>query len=166
MNKAIYPGSFDPITNGHLDVIERSSKLFDYLIIAVTKYNYKSNFLFSALERVELIEQSTEHLENIEVKIFDSLLIDFSKKENANIIIRGLRVLSDFEYEFKMALMNRKLNDDISTLFMMPHEKYTHISSSLIKEVASLGGKIDDYVSNNVMEQLRIKLNESNKYKK
>ena len=160
MKKAIYPGSFDPITYGHLDVIERSAKLFDCLIIAVSKKNNKNNFLFTEEERISLISNSISHLENVKIKIFDGLLIDFAKNEHSNVIIRGLRVLSDFEYEFKMALMNRKLDDNISTLFMMPHEKYTHISSSLIKEVAAFGGKIDDYVSKDVLKKLKNKLNE------
>jgi len=158
MSKAIYPGSFDPITYGHLDIIERSSNLFDHLIIAVIKNN-KKDFLLKQEERVSLIKKSIAEFDNVEVKVFDSLLIDFAKKEKSNIIIRGLRVLSDFEYEFKMALMNRKLDNEITTLFMMPHEKYTHISSSLIKEVASLGGKIDDYVSKDVASRLKEKFN-------
>ena len=145
MKKAIYPGSFDPITNGHLDIIERASKMFDTLVVAITKSSEKE-FLFNANERKEIIELSTAHLDNIEVEIFDGLLIDFVRKEKSKIIIRGLRVLSDFEYEFKMALMNRNLDDEITTLFMMAHEKYTHISSSLIKEVASHGGDISEYV--------------------
>ena len=162
MKKAIYPGSFDPITNGHLDIIERSSKMFDCLIVAITK-NSGKEFLFDQNERKEIIESSIAHLSNVQVKIFDGLLIDFVKKENSNIIIRGLRVLSDFEYEFKMALMNRNLDDNISTLFMMAHERYTHISSSLIKEVFSLGGKIDDYVPKNVIKKIKIKIDEQSK---
>ena len=164
MKKAIYPGSFDPITNGHLDIIERSSKMFDNLVVAITKSSEKE-FLFNDNERKEIIELSTAHLDNIKVEIFDGLLIDFVRKEKSKIIIRGLRVLSDFEYEFKMALMNRNLDDEITTLFMMAHEKYTHISSSLIKEVLSLGGKIDDYIPKNVNEKIKIKVNE-NKEKK
>ena len=160
MKKAIYTGSFDPITFGHLDVIERSSKLFDNLIIAVSKNNNKNNFLFNEKERVTLINNSIKHLNNVKIKTFEGLLINFAKEERSDIIIRGLRALSDFEYEFKMALMNRKLDKEISTLFMMPHEKYTHISSSLIKEVASFGGKVDDYVSKDVLEKLKSKLNE------
>ena len=164
MKKAIYPGSFDPITNGHLDIIERASKMFDNLVVAITKSSEKG-FLFDNNERKEIIELSTAHLDNIEVKVFDGLLIDFVREEKSKIIIRGLRVLSDFEYEFKMALMNRNLNDEITTLFMMAHEKYTHISSSLIKEVLSLGGNIDDYIPKNVTGKIKIKVNE-NKEKK
>ena len=161
MKKVVYPGSFDPITNGHLDIIERSSKVFDYLIIAVTKSNNKNNFLFNEIERKKMIEDAVSHLKNVEVRIFDGLLIDFVKTTNSQIIIRGLRVLSDFEYEFKMALMNRNLNDDITTLFMMPHEKYTHVSSSLIKEVAFFGGSIDSYVSKYVLKKINDKVNAS-----
>ena len=159
MKKAIYPGSFDPITNGHLDIIERSSKMFDSLVVAIAE-NSGKEFLFNRNERKEIIESSTFHLKNVEIKIFDGLLIDFVKKEKSEIIIRGLRVLSDFEYEFQMALMNRNLDDEISTLFMMAHEKYTHISSSLIKEVVLLGGNIEDYVPENVIGKIKRKINE------
>ena len=160
MNKAIYPGSFDPITFGHIDIIDRASKIFDYIIIGIAKDNNKTNFLFTENERKTFIKESLSHLDNIEVKIFDGLLTDFVKKENSNIIIRGLRVLSDFEYEFRMALMNRKLDNEITTMFMMPNEKYTHISSSLIKEVVSLGGGVDDYVPKSILHKLNEKLNE------
>jgi pantetheine-phosphate adenylyltransferase len=156
MNKAIYPGSFDPITYGHIDIIERCSKLYDHLIVGVIEKN-KKDFLFNSIERKKIIENSLVHLNNVEVKIFNSLLVDFATNENCNVIIRGLRVLSDFEYEFKMALMNRNLNDKVTTLFMMPHEKYTHISSSLLKEVANLGGDINDYAPKLVIEQMNIK---------
>ena len=162
MRCAIYPGSFDPITNGHLDIIKRASKIFDCIVVAITN-NQNEDFMFDVYERRKIIEMSTKNISNIEIKIFDGLLIDFAKKENSDIIIRGLRVLSDFEYEFKMALMNRNLNKNINTLFMMAHEKYTHISSSLIKEVALLGGKIDDYVPDYVLEIINSKLNESKK---
>jgi len=160
MKKAIYPGSFDPITNGHLDIIERSSKIFDKLVVAIAN-NSEKKTLFEPNEREEIINLSINHLDNVEVKIFNGLLIDFAKQEKLNIIVRGLRVLSDFEYEFKMALMNRNLDDEITTLFMMAHEKYTHISSSLIKEVLSHGGNIDDYIPNSVIEKIKIKINEN-----
>ena len=154
MNKAIYPGSFDPITNGHLDIIIRCSKLYDHLIVGVNELDTKKQFMFSAMERKEMIEESVSEFKNVEVKIFDNLLVDFAESEHCNVIVRGLRVLSDFEYEFKMALMNRNLNDDITTLFMMPHEKYTHISSSLLKEVLKLGGDISDYIPESIIKKI------------
>ena len=160
----IYPGSFDPLTNGHLDIIERSAKIFDEIIIAVVKKSSKKKFLFSAIERKKLIEKSVVNLGNIKVKIFTGLLIDFAIKQDSYTIIRGLRVLSDFEYEFRMALMNRKLNDNVSTIFMMPNEKYTHIGSSLIKEVGMLDGKIDDYIPIQILSEVKDKINnEKNK---
>jgi len=160
MKKIIYPGSFDPITNGHLDIIKRASKLFDHVIIGIVCNKDKSNYLFNHTERKELIEKSIKDLNNVEVKKFSGLLIDFAQSENVNLIIRGIRVLSDFEYEFRMALMNRKLNDKITTLFMMPNEKYTHISSSLIKEVAILGGDIKSYVPDAILNDIMNKINE------
>ena len=158
--RVIYPGSFDPLTNGHLDIIVRSSKIFDNLIVAVAKQNVKKGFLFSANTRRKLIQKSVSHLKNVEVQIFDGLLVDFAVKQKATMIIRGLRVLSDFEYEFRMALMNRKLNDDVTTVFMMPNEKYTHIGSSLIKEVGMLGGKIDDYIPKQILSEVKNKIHE------
>ena len=160
MNKAIYPGTFDPITFGHIDIIERCSKIYNKVIVGVHDSSRNKKMLFNASERKYIIEKSITHLDNVEVKIFNSLLVDFTEQEGCNIIIRGLRVLSDFEYEFKMALMNRNLNDTITTLFMMPHEKYTHISSSLIKEVVFLGGKINDYVPEIVIDKINEKLDE------
>ena len=157
---AIYPGTFDPLTNGHVDIIERSSKIFDHLIVAVVEGNIKKDSLFSAKDRKKLIEKSLVHLSNINVEVFQGLLTEFAIQKNSSIIIRGLRVLSDFEYEFRMALMNRKLNDDITTMFMMPNEKYTHIGSSLIKEVGMLNGRIDDYVPKEILNEVKKKLND------
>ncbi len=151
MKIAIYPGTFDPVTNGHLDVIKRSCLMFDKLIIGVTDDNNKKT-MFSIDERIEMIYNSTQDYNNVSVQTFKGLLMNFAESQDAIVIIRGLRVLSDFEYEFKMAMMNRGLNDKISTLFMMPHIRYVHISSSLIKEVASLGGDISNYVPNNVLQ--------------
>ncbi len=155
MNKAIYPGSFDPITYGHMDIIKRCSKIYDKLIVGVIKDNNKKNFLFNDMERRMMIESSLNNYPNVEVKVFNSLLVDFAVQEESKIIIRGLRALSDFEYEFQMALMNRKLNDNISTLFMMPHEKFTHISSSLLKEVIALGGDVKDYAPESIIKKVK-----------
>jgi pantetheine-phosphate adenylyltransferase len=150
MKIAIYPGSYDPITNGHLDIIERSSKLFDKIVVAVARNADKGSALFSESERITMINQSIPHLKNVEVDSFHGLLVNYAAEKNSIAIIRGLRALSDFEFEFKMALMNRSLKEEISTVFMMPHEKYTHISSSLVKEVASLGGDVSAYVPQHV----------------
>ena len=154
INIAVYPGSFDPITNGHLDVISRSSKLFDKVIIGISKSSNSKNYLFTDKERLELVNDCTKHLNNVEPIVFEGLLVDFAKNNKINLIIRGLRAFSDFESEFQMSLMNRKLNADVTTIFLMPHEKYTHISSSIVKEVFSLKGNISDYVSDVVMEAL------------
>ena len=155
MKIAIYPGSYDPITNGHLDIIERSSSLFDTIIVAVARNTEKVPALFSESERIAMINQSILHLKNVEVDRFNGLLVNYAAEKNGNAIIRGLRALSDFEFEFKMALMNRSLNEEISTVFMMPDEKYTHISSSLVKEVASLGGDISTFVPQHVEHALK-----------
>ena len=154
LNIAVYPGSFDPITNGHLDVISRSSKLFDKVIVGISKSSNSKNYLFTDKERLELVNDCTKHLNNVEPIVFEGLLVDFAKNNKINLIIRGLRAFSDFESEFQMSLMNRKLNTEVTTIFLMPHEKYTHISSSIVKEVFSLKGNISDYVSDVVMEAL------------
>ena len=155
--KAIYPGTFDPITNGHHDIIKRSSILFDELIIAITDDNNKKA-MFDIPERIEMVENIVQGETNIKVEQFNGLLMNYAESKNVSVIIRGLRVLSDFEYEFKMAMMNRSLNDTIDTLFLMPNRKYVHISSSLIKEVALLGGNISDYVSAAVLENIHKKV--------
>ena len=156
MKIAIYPGTFDPITNGHLDVIKRSAILFDKLIIGVASDNNDKKTMFSLNERIKFIKESVNNFDNVEVSEFNGLLMHFVESKDAIVIIRGLRVLSDFEYEFKMAMMNRGLNEKITTLFLMPHRKYVHISSSLVKEVALLGGDISDYVPSKVLEQIKI----------
>ena len=157
MKIAIYPGSFDPITNGHLDIIERAVHLFDKVIVTVALNAEKGSPLFSHDERMSLIAESISGLENIEVDSFDGLMVDHAVKHGAVAAIRGLRALSDFEFEFKMALMNRSLNKEVSTVFLMPHAKYTHISSSMVREVASLGGDVSEYVPTHVNQALREK---------
>jgi pantetheine-phosphate adenylyltransferase len=159
MKIAIYPGSYDPITNGHLDIIERSAKLFDKIIVAVAQNTEKELPLFDTNDRIELIRVVVAHIENVRVDSFDGLLVNYAIDQDASVIIRGLRALSDFEFEFKMALMNRSLKEEISTVFMMPHEKYTHISSSLVKEVASLEGDVSQYVPEHVESALKEKFN-------
>ena len=154
MNNAIYPGSFDPITNGHLDIIRRASKLYENLFIAVSNDSSIKSKLFTVQNRIDLVHSATKDIDNVKIIDFDCLIVDLCKKYQSNVIIRGLRALSDYDFEFKMALMNRSLDDDIVTLFMMPHERYTHISSSLIKEVASHGGDISQYVPSLVNKAL------------
>ncbi len=143
--RAVYPGMFDPITNGHLDLIQRSLRIFDELIVAVVANPSKAP-LFTMKERLELIDEATAGLSNLRITSFDGLLIDLVERERADVIVRGVRAVSDFEYEFQMALMNRKLRNTIETVFMMPHERYTYISSRLIKEVASLGASVTGMV--------------------
>ncbi len=146
---AIYPGSFDPITNGHVDLIHRASKLFDEVIVAITQNVSKADFL-NIDERTLATNNAVNSLNNIRVLSFDSLLVDFAKKHNAQIIIRGLRAVSDFEYEFQLSGMNKRLNPQIETLFMTPSEKFANISSSLVREIFLLGGDIDTFVPESV----------------
>jgi pantetheine-phosphate adenylyltransferase len=143
--RAVYPGSFDPLTNGHLDLIERSLRIFDEVVVAVVTNPAKSA-LFTDQERVEMIREATRGFREIEIVIFDGLLVDLVAKVGGRAIVRGLRAISDFEYEFQMALMNRKLREDVETVFMMPHEAYSYISSRLVKEVASYGGAVTGLV--------------------
>ena len=146
---AIYPGSFDPITNGHIDLIKRASKLFDEVIIAITQNANKSSFL-SIEQRVSAAENSINSLTNTTVLSFSNLLVDFAKEQNAQIIIRGLRAVSDFEYEFQLSGMNKRLNSQIETLFMTPSEEFANISSSLVREILLLGGDISPFVPSEV----------------
>jgi len=142
---AIYPGSFDPITNGHVDLIKRASKIFDEVIIAITQNANKSSFL-SIEQRVGSVKSSIKSLSNTRVLSFNSLLVDFARDHDAQIIIRGLRAVSDFEYEFQLSGMNKRLNSEIETLFMTPSEEFANISSSLVREILSLGGDISPFV--------------------
>jgi len=151
--RAVYPGMFDPIHNGHLDLIERSLRIFDELIIAVGA-NPAKEPLFGVKERLELIDECTAGMSHLRITSFDGLVIDLVERERADCIVRGLRAVSDFEYEFQMALMNRKLRQNVETVFMMPHERYTYISSRLIKEVASLGAPVTGLVPPVVEEHL------------
>lgn len=153
---AIYPGTFDPITNGHLDIIERALRLFQNVIIALAP-NPVKNPLFDINERLDLIREVTKGFKHITVETFDELLIHYVQEKKAIAIIRGIRAISDFEYEFQMALMNRKLDHRIETVFLMPSEEYTYLSSSLIKEVASYGGDIADLVPEIVSEKMALK---------
>ena len=150
---AIYPGSFDPITNGHVDLIHRACKLFDKVIIAITQNANKDSFL-SIDQRVKAVETAIEPLTNTRVLSFDSLLVDFAREHNAQIIIRGLRAVSDFDYEFQLSGMNKRLNPAIETLFMTPSEEFANISSSLVREILSLGGDISQFVPESVQTTL------------
>jgi pantetheine-phosphate adenylyltransferase len=153
MKIAVYPGSFDPITNGHLNIVERTTKIFDKLIVAVA-INSKKTTLFSAQERTEMIRESTKNIEKVEVKSFSELLTDFVRKNKANIIIRGMRAISDFEHESQLALMNKRLAPEIETIFMVTCAKYSYLNSSIVKEIASLNGNISQLVPEIVEKKL------------
>ncbi len=154
---AIYPGTFDPITLGHIDIIERSSKLFDEIIVTLA-INPAKEPLFDVHERMEMIEDAIKDFTNVRVEKFDGLVVDFAKKVKAKVIIRGLRAITDFEYEFQMALMNRQLSQNITTVFLMPHEKFTYLNSTIIKNVANFGGNIEKFVTKFVEQKLIEKL--------
>jgi pantetheine-phosphate adenylyltransferase len=145
MKRAIYPGSFDPVTNGHLDVVERAGRLFDEVIVAVAQNDEKQP-LFSLEERLDMLTQTVGKIGNARIAQFDGLLVEFARREKANAVIRGLRAVSDFEFEFQMALMNRKLESSVETIFLMPKEEYTYLSSRLVKEIARLGGDVSKFV--------------------
>lgn len=157
---AIYPGTFDPFTNGHIDLVKRSLKIFDEVIIAIAA-GQKKHPLFTIEERLELIKQSVKGIEGAKVETFDSLLVDYAKSRNSLALIRGLRAVSDFEHELQMALMNRRLNSDIETVFMMPSEEYTFLTSTMVKEVASFGGAVKGLVPEAVEKALREKYKSS-----
>jgi pantetheine-phosphate adenylyltransferase len=156
MQRAIYPGSFDPITNGHLDVLERATGLFEEVIVGVAKENNKQS-LFSLEERVALIQDAIPHLPRVRVMPFDGLLVNFARQQQAVALVRGLRAVSDFEFEFQLALMNRKLEPHLETVFLMPREELTYISSRIVKEIGRLGGQIELFVPPNVVQALHQK---------
>jgi pantetheine-phosphate adenylyltransferase len=153
----VYPGSFDPLTNGHLDVIQRAAKLFDRVIVAVAE-NESKHPLFNLQERVSLVARAIEHLPKVEVDSFDGLLVDYVQRRSGQAVIRGLRAVSDFEFEFQLALMNRKLNERIETIFMMPKDTYTFLSSRIVKEIARLNGDVSAFVPRHVRQALAKKL--------
>lgn len=157
MRRAIYPGSFDPVTNGHLDVVGRAAKLFDEVIVAVA-VNEQKRGLFTAAERTALIAGAVGGWKNVRVASFDGLLVEFAAAQKASAVVRGLRAVSDFEFEFQMALMNRKLDEHIETIFLMPAENYTYLSSRIVKEIARLGGNVEAFVPASVATALREKL--------
>ena len=161
MNKkiAIYPGTFDPVTLGHIDIIQRASKLFDEIIVTVA-INLSKKPLFSIEERVDMIDNAIREFDNVSVEKFDGLLVNFASNKNASVIIRGLRAVSDFEYELQMALMNKHLQNDITTVFLMPNEKYTYLNSTIVKDVARFGGKFENFVTKHVATKLIDKFDE------
>ena len=154
---AIYPGSFDPVTNGHLDLIERGEKMFDLLIVAVLR-NAEKQPLFSVAERVEMLREVTRQWESVEIDVFEGLLVDYARKRGAAVILRGIRAVSDYEYELQMALMNRKLEPRLETVFMMPGETYSYLSAKVVREIAHFGGPLAGLVPPTVEQRLRAKV--------
>ena len=157
MRAAVYPGSFDPLTNGHLDIIRRCSRLFDRVMVALLENEGKSP-LFTIPERIELIARCTAEMPNVEVHSFSGLLVDFMRRHDATVVVRGIRAVSDYEYELQMALMNRELNAQVETIFMLPAVEYTYVSSRLIKEVFRLGGDVGRLVPPTVLDSLKARL--------
>src|SRR5712671_1756240 len=157
MRTAIYPGSFDPITNGHLDVVQRATKLFDRVVVAIAKSESKQP-LFTLEERVKMVAQAVRPLPNVEADSFDCLLVEYVQRRSAQAILQGLRAVSDFEFEFQLALMNRKLDERVETIFMMPKDTYTFLSSRIVKEIARLGGDVGAFVPAHVKTALKLKL--------
>ncbi|HVT97866.1 MAG TPA: pantetheine-phosphate adenylyltransferase [Acidobacteriaceae bacterium] len=154
--KAIYPGSFDPVTNGHLDLIARAASIFDHLVVAILR-NSTKNPLFTVEERVAMLSEGTAEFGNVSVSTFDGLLVDFAREQRAHAVVRGIRAISDYEYEFQMALMNRRLSPDVETIFLMPDAKYSFVSSRLVKEVFRLGGSVEGLVPKFVIERMKDK---------
>lgn len=159
MKIAVVPGSFDPVTLGHLDIIRRTAEIFDRVYISILANNSKQHPLFSVPERMDLIRRVTRDIPNVEVDTFNGLLVDYARRRGASVIVKGLRAVTDFEYEFQMALINRKLAPDIETLFMTTNGAYSYLSSSIVKEVASYGGSLNDLVSEEIMPDIYEKLN-------
>ncbi len=157
---AIYPGTFDPVTNGHLDIIERASKLFDSVIITIA-VNSSKKPLFTKEERMDMIKSVTKKFKNVSVDVFDGLLVSYAKKKKASVIIRGLRAISDFDYEFQIALTNRKLEPEVNTIFLMPSEKYSFLNSSLVRELASFKADVKQFVPDYVFKKLKAKYKKS-----
>ncbi len=157
MKIAVYPGSFDPITNGHMDIIKRASKIYDKVVVGVLK-NPSKKSLFTPEERVEMIIGETKGINNVEVSSFDGLLVEFAKKNGASVIVKGLRTVADFEYEFQMALLNKALDTEVETIFMMTDSKYSYISSSMVKELAGFNGNLVGLVSPEIEKKIKEKL--------
>lgn len=160
MRTVIYPGSFDPLTNGHLDVLQRATKLFDRVVIAIASSDGKHP-LFTLQERLALVKESVKGMLNVEADIFEGLLVDYVRRRSAHAVVRGLRAVSDFEFEFQLALMNRKLDDSFETIFMMPKDTYVFLSSRIVKEIARLGGDVSEFVPEHVRTALLAKLDVS-----
>ena len=154
---AIYPGSFDPVTYGHIDLIKRARHIFSEVIVAVAA-NVRKTTLFTVDERIAMLKESTKDIRGIQIESFDGLVIDYARRKNSKVLVRGLRMISDFEYEFQMALTNRRLAEDIETVFLMPSERYSFISSTLLKEAAALGADISSFVPSSVDARLRERL--------
>ncbi|RJO65509.1 MAG: pantetheine-phosphate adenylyltransferase [Candidatus Omnitrophota bacterium] len=160
VTKAIYPGTFDPLTYGHIDIIRRAREIFPEIIVAVAK-NPGKKPLFSVKERVRMLKEATAGISGVIVTEFDGLVVQFARRHNAKVLIRGIRMISDFEYEFQMALTNRKLASDVETIFLMPHEAFSYLSSKLLKEAASLGADLSSFVPKAIERSLKRKLNEN-----
>ena len=155
--KAIYPGSFDPVTNGHLDLIARAAKIFDHLVVAILRNSSKNHPLFTVEERVAMLSEGIAEFGNVSVSTFDGLLVDFAREQRAHAVVRGIRAISDYEYELQMAMMNRRLSPDVETIFLMPDAKYSFVSSRLVKEVFRLGGSIDGLAPKFVIDRMKDK---------
>ena len=155
--KAMYPGSFDPVTYGHIDIIQRAARIFETVVVGVASNSQKKP-LFSVKERVEMLKKATADMDTVVVEAFDGLVVDYARKHSIGLIIRGLRMVSDFEYEFQMALTNRKLSHDVETIFLMPSEQYSYISSKLLKEAALLGADVSDFMPKDVQKKLKERL--------